>query len=67
MMEKDLTIRGGQCPVQKHWPVILPKLLSGEFDPRFVVTTRGKLADGPALYKKFSDKSDGVVKVYLEA
>jgi threonine dehydrogenase-like Zn-dependent dehydrogenase len=67
MMEKDLTIRGGQCPAQKYWPLIVPKLLSGEFDPRFVVTTRGKLTDGPEFYKKFSEKSDGVIKVFMEA
>jgi len=66
MMEKDLIIRCGQCPVQKYWEEILPKLTSGEFDPRFVVTTRGKLSDGPDLYKKFFERSDGVVKVFMD-
>jgi threonine dehydrogenase-like Zn-dependent dehydrogenase len=66
MMEKDLTIKCGQCPCQKYWDIIVPKLLSGEFDPRFVVTTRGRLSDGPELYKKFQDRVDGVVKVYME-
>jgi len=67
MMEKSLTIRGGQCPVQKYWPVILPKVLSGEFNPDFVVTTRGKLVDGPELYKQFAERSDGIIKVFMEA
>jgi len=65
MMEKDLTIKCGQCPVQKYWDVIVPKLISGEFDPRFVVTTRGMLMEAPEMYKKFSERTEGVVKVFI--
>jgi len=65
MMEKAFTIRGGQTPVQKYWKMCLELLKSGEFDPSFVVTHRGTLSDAPEWYKKFYEKKDGVVKVFL--
>jgi threonine dehydrogenase-like Zn-dependent dehydrogenase len=65
LMEKALTIRGGQTPVQKYWRMALEKVMSGEFDPSFVVTHRGYLSDAPEWYKKFYEKDDGVIKVFL--
>jgi threonine dehydrogenase-like Zn-dependent dehydrogenase len=65
LMEKSLKVRGGQTPVQKYWKDLLAKMRSGEFDPSFVVTHKGKLSDSPELFKKFNDKQDGVVKVFL--
>jgi len=65
MMEKDLTIRSGQCPVQRYWKKILPKIQSGEFDPSFVVTTKGVLSQAPEMYKKFNDREGGILKVFL--
>jgi threonine dehydrogenase-like Zn-dependent dehydrogenase len=65
MMEKAFTIRGGQTPVQKYWRMALEKVRSGEFDPSFVVTHKGYLSDAPEWYKKFNEKADGVIKVFL--
>jgi threonine dehydrogenase-like Zn-dependent dehydrogenase len=65
MMEKGLTMNGGQCPTQKYWPVCLEKIRTGEMNPAFVVSHKGTLADGPELYKKFYRKEDGVIKVFL--
>jgi len=65
MMEKGLTVKGGQSPTQKYWKMCLEKIRSGEFDPLFVVTHRAKLSDGPQLYQKFYDKADGCIKVFL--
>jgi len=65
LMEKALTVRGGQCPTQKFWSVSLDAIQKGEFDPSFVVTTKGKLEDAPTLYKKFANREDGIVKVFL--
>jgi hypothetical protein len=28
-MEKQLTMRGGQTPVQRYWPTLLPKVQAG--------------------------------------
>jgi len=65
MMEKDLTVRCGQCPVQRYWKMNMEKLISGEFDPAVVVTTKGTLSEAPELYKKFQDRKEGTVKVFL--
>eukprot|EP01118_Nematostelium_gracile_P011960 TRINITY_DN4314_c0_g1_i1.p1 TRINITY_DN4314_c0_g1~~TRINITY_DN4314_c0_g1_i1.p1 ORF type:complete len:419 (-),score=121.70 TRINITY_DN4314_c0_g1_i1:31-1287(-) len=65
MMEKGLNVRGGQSPTQKYWNMCLEKIQSGEMDPTWLVTTHGKLSDAPSLYKKFHEKSEGVVKVFL--
>jgi len=64
-MEKGQTMVGGQCPVQRFWKVCLEAVEQGKMDPRFVVTTRGKLSDGPALYKSFFNKDEGVIKTFL--
>jgi hypothetical protein len=29
-MEKQLTMRGGQTPVQRYWTTLLPKVQAGE-------------------------------------
>jgi len=65
MMEKGQTINGGQSPTQKYWKMALQKIVSGEFDPTFVVTHKGYLSGAPELYEKFSNKEDGVIKVFL--
>jgi threonine dehydrogenase-like Zn-dependent dehydrogenase len=65
MMEKDLIVKCGQCPVQKYWKFCLEKIESGEMDPTFVITERASLADAPNLYHKFNEKEGGCVKVFL--
>jgi threonine dehydrogenase-like Zn-dependent dehydrogenase len=65
MMEKGLTVRGGQCPAQKYWNLCLKKLQSGEMDPTFLITHKGKLSDAPDLYTKFYNREDGIIKVFL--
>jgi len=65
MMEKGLTVNGGQSPTQKYWKMCLEKIRSGEMDPSFVVTHRAKLSHAPELYKQFYNREDGVVKVFL--
>jgi len=65
MMEKALTIKGGQTPVQKYWKMAMERVMSGEFDPSFVVTHRGVLSEISEWYRKFYNKEDGVIKVFL--
>lgn len=64
MMEKGLNVRGGQSPTQKYWKMCLEKIMSGEMDPTFIITHRGKLSEGSELYDRFN-KKDGVIKVFL--
>ncbi|WAS91072.1 zinc-dependent alcohol dehydrogenase [Nannocystis punicea] len=64
-MNKGLTFRMGQTPVQRYSQQLLAKIESGEFDPSFVVTHRLPLEQGPEAYKTFRDKKDGCIKVVL--
>jgi len=64
MMEKAITVKGGQSPTQKYWEMCLEKLRSGEMDPSFILTHRGKLSDGPKIYDQFY-KKEGVIKCFL--
>lgn len=65
MMEKHLTVRGGQCFVQGMWKYVLEMMLKNKFDPKIAVNYHGRLSEGPELYKKFHLKEEGIVKVFL--
>jgi threonine dehydrogenase-like Zn-dependent dehydrogenase len=62
---KGLTFKMGQTHVQRYLKPLLERVERGEIDPSFVITHRGKLEDGPELYKTFRDKKDGCIKVVL--
>ena len=65
-MNKALTMRTGQTHMQKYTKPLLDKVLTGEFDPSFVVTHRLPIEDGPAAYRTFRDKQDNCIKVVLK-
>ena len=64
-VNRGLTFRMAQTPVQRYLPKLLDHIEKGEFDPSFVITHRGTLEDGPDFYKTFRDKKDGCIKVVL--
>lgn len=64
-INRGLTFRMAQTPVQRYLPLLLGRIERGEIDPSFVITHRAGLEDGPELYRKFRDKEDGCVKVVL--
>jgi threonine dehydrogenase-like Zn-dependent dehydrogenase len=64
-VNKGLTLRMGQTPVQRYLRPLLRLIEAGEIDPSFVITHRLSLEDGPAAYKSFRDKQDGCIKVVL--
>jgi threonine dehydrogenase-like Zn-dependent dehydrogenase len=64
-VNRGLTFRMAQTPVQKYLPKLLPLIENGEIDPSFVITHRASLEEGPELYKKFRDKKDGCIKVVM--
>ena len=65
-INRGLTFRMVQTPVQRYLPELLDRIQNGEMDPSFVITHRGSLEDGPELYKTFRDKQDGCIKVVLK-
>ena len=65
-INRGLTFRMAQTPVQRYLPELLGRIEKGEIDPSFVITHRVGLEDGPAMYKTFRDKEDGCVKVVMK-
>ena len=65
-INRGLTFRMAQTPVQHYLPELMGRIQKGEIDPSFVITDRAKLEDGPELYKKFRDKKDGCIKVVMK-
>lgn len=65
-INRGLTFRMAQTPVQRYLPDLLRRIEEGQIDPSFVITHRGTLEDGPELYKTFREKKDGCIKVVLK-
>jgi threonine dehydrogenase-like Zn-dependent dehydrogenase len=65
VMNRSLTIRAGQCHVQRYMQPLLDKIQGGELDPSFVFTHRLSLDDVVHGYDIFKNKLDDCVKVML--
>lgn len=66
LMEKGLIMSGSQSPTQKYWKMCLEKIQKGEFDPTFLISHKLKLADLPEVYKKFYNREEGMIKVFIQ-
>jgi threonine dehydrogenase-like Zn-dependent dehydrogenase len=65
-MNKGLTLRTGQCHVQRYMKPLLDRIRAGQIDPSFVVTHRLELGLAPDAYETFKHKLDECVKVVLK-
>ena len=65
LMNRSLTIRTGQCHVQRYMRPLLERIQRGEIDPSFVITHRMRLEDAPTGYDMFLHKRDNCEKVVL--
>jgi threonine dehydrogenase-like Zn-dependent dehydrogenase len=66
LMNRALTVKTGQCHVQRYLRPLMERIENGEIDPSFVVTHRLGLDDAPTGYEKFKHKQDDCVKVVLK-
>ena len=66
-LNKGLTIRGGQCHVQRYMPELLERIRNRELDPTRNVTHVLPLADAAHGYELFKEKQDNCEKVVLQA
>ncbi|GMT98599.1 zinc-dependent alcohol dehydrogenase [Corallococcus caeni] len=64
-VNKGLTMKTGQTHTHRYTRPLLEKIQAGAIDPTRLITHRARLADAPALYKKFRDKEDGCIKVVM--
>jgi threonine dehydrogenase-like Zn-dependent dehydrogenase len=65
-MNKGLTMRTGQCHVQKYLRPLYEHIKNGDIDPSFVITHRLPLGEAPNGYETFKHKQDECVKVVLK-
>lgn len=64
-VNRGLTFRMAQTPVQAYMPKLLKLIEDGRIDPSFVITHRARLEDAPGLYETFNAKQDNCIKVVL--
>lgn len=65
VMNRSITIKSGQCHVQRYMKPLLEKIKKGDIDPSFVITHRMRLDDAPTGYDIFLNKEDECMKVVL--
>ena len=66
-MNRSITLRTGQCHVQRYTRPLLQRIENGEIDPSFVISHRLPLEEAPQAYETFKHKQDDCVKVVLSA
>jgi threonine dehydrogenase-like Zn-dependent dehydrogenase len=64
-MNRSLTLRTGQCHVQRYMRPLLERIERGELNPPRIITHRVPLAEAPRGYDMFKHKNDGCEKVVL--
>jgi threonine dehydrogenase-like Zn-dependent dehydrogenase len=65
-MNRSLTMRTGQCHVQRYMKPLLQRIENGEIDPSFVITHQLKLDEAAQGYETFVNKADECIKVVLK-
>jgi threonine dehydrogenase-like Zn-dependent dehydrogenase len=66
LLNKGLTIKAGQCHVQRYLKPLYEHIRNGDIDPSFVVTHRLELGEASNGYETFKHKQDDCVKVVLK-
>jgi threonine dehydrogenase-like Zn-dependent dehydrogenase len=66
LMNKGLSIKSGQCHVQRYMPRLYEHIVKGDIDPSFIVTHQLDLGKAPDGYETFKHKQDECVKVVLK-
>jgi threonine dehydrogenase-like Zn-dependent dehydrogenase len=67
IVNRGLTLKAGQCHVQRYMRPLLDRIERGEIDPTFVITHRMSLEQAPEGYELFKHKQDECMKVVLAA
>ena len=65
-MEKNVTIKIGNCNHRKYIPRLLELVRSGSIDPADVLTQVEPMTDVIEAYKQFDRRSPGWIKVMLQ-
>jgi len=65
LMNRSLTVKSGQCHVQRYMRPLLEHIRNGNLDPTYIISHRMKLKEAPEAYDMFKHKRDGCTKVVL--
>ena len=66
IVNRSLTIRSGQCHVQRYMRPLLDRIQRGDIDPSFIITHRLPLAQAADGFDMFMNKEDECLKVVLK-
>lgn len=66
VMNRSLTIKTGQCHVQRYWKKLLAHIENGDIDPSFVITHPMSLDEVAHGYSIFNNKEDNCIKIVLK-
>jgi threonine dehydrogenase-like Zn-dependent dehydrogenase len=66
-MNKNLTLKTGNCPHRKYLPMLIDMVRSGVVDPEQVLTQVEPFTSAIDAYKAFDKRQPGWVKVELES
>jgi threonine dehydrogenase-like Zn-dependent dehydrogenase len=67
VMNRSLTIKTGQCHVQRYMKPLLERIRKGDIDPTFIITHHLPLERAAEGYEMFNKKEDHCEKVVLRA
>lgn len=65
-MNKNLTVRMGNCNHRKYIPMLVERVRSGEVVPTRILTQREPLSDVLSAYEAFDQRRPGWIKVELK-
>jgi threonine dehydrogenase-like Zn-dependent dehydrogenase len=65
-MNRNLTLRMGNCPHRKYIPRLVDMVRAGVIDPTTVLTQQEPMASAIDAYKAFDERRPGWIKVELE-
>lgn len=65
VMNRSLTIKAGQCHVQRYMRPLLQRIRNGEIDPTAIISHHLPLDQAPQGYEIFKHKRDNCTKVVL--
>jgi threonine dehydrogenase-like Zn-dependent dehydrogenase len=65
-MNKNLSLRMGNCPHRKYLPLLVDMVRNGSIDPGELLTRQEPLIGALEAYKEFDKRSPGWVKVELQ-
>jgi threonine dehydrogenase-like Zn-dependent dehydrogenase len=65
IVNRSLTIKSGQCHVQRYMRPLLDHIRAGDIDPTFIISHHLALSEAPEGYEMFFRKQDECLKVVL--